>query len=43
MRGARLLLGLLLGLLAIGLLYALFQAYQMPELLLDWESLRYCG
>lgn len=39
----RQLLWLLLGLLAAGLLYVLFQAYQMPELLLDWESLRYCG
>jgi len=26
-----------------GLLALLFMAYQMPELLLDWANLRYCG
>lgn len=34
------------GLLAAGAVLALvvlFMAYQMPELLLDWANLRYCG
>ena len=34
---------LLLVLLAAMLLFALFQAYQIPELLMDWQSLRYCA
>lgn len=37
---------LLLGLLAAlgaGLLALIFAAYQMPELLLDWANLRFCG
>ncbi|MDD3483969.1 hypothetical protein [Azovibrio restrictus] len=34
---------LLLGLLFAWLLYRLFLAYQMPELLFDWQNLRYCG
>jgi len=42
-KGGGRLVWLLLGVLAAGGLYALFQAYQMPELLLEWESLRYCG
>jgi hypothetical protein len=25
------------------LLASIFAAYQMPELLLDWANLRYCG
>jgi hypothetical protein len=29
--------------LAILLLALLFVSYQMPELLLDWANLRYCG
>jgi len=29
--------------LAILVLALLFAAYQMPELLLDWANLRYCG
>ena len=29
--------------LAIGLLASIFLAYQMPELLIDWANLRYCG
>lgn len=29
--------------LAALLLALLFAAYQMPELLLDWANLRYCG
>ncbi len=29
--------------LAALLLAAIFAAYQMPELLLDWVNLRYCG
>lgn len=33
-------LGAVLALIALGLL---FMAYQMPELLLDWANLRYCG
>lgn len=36
----------LLGLLAalgVGLLALIFAAYQMPELLLDWANLRFCG
>lgn len=36
----------LLGLAAVAfmlLLAAAFAAYQMPELLLDWTNLRYCG
>ncbi|MCX8146575.1 MAG: hypothetical protein N3C59_09620 [Azovibrio sp.] len=43
MKGGRW-LGWLLGAgLAAWGLYVLFQAYQMPEMLLDWEALRYCG
>lgn len=29
--------------LALLLLGAIFAAYQMPELLLDWANLNYCG
>jgi hypothetical protein len=29
--------------LAILLLAFIFVSYQMPELLLDWSNLRYCG
>ncbi|MDP2880955.1 MAG: hypothetical protein Q8N89_05180 [Azonexus sp.] len=29
--------------LAVLLLALIFAAYQMPELLLDWANLRYCG
>ena len=29
--------------LAIVLLAAIFLAYQMPELLIDWANLRYCA
>ena len=29
--------------LALFLLAAIFVAYQMPELLIDWANLRYCG
>jgi hypothetical protein len=29
--------------LAVLLLALIFTAYQMPELLLDWANLRYCG
>jgi len=29
--------------LATVLLASIFLAYQMPELLLDWANLRYCG
>jgi hypothetical protein len=29
--------------LASILLTAIFLAYQMPELLIDWANLRYCG
>lgn len=29
--------------LALSVLALLFMAYQMPEMLLDWANLRYCG
>jgi hypothetical protein len=29
--------------LAILLLAIIFVSYQMPELLLDWSNIRYCG
>jgi hypothetical protein len=29
--------------LTVLLLALIFAAYQMPELLLDWANLRYCG
>jgi hypothetical protein len=29
--------------LMLFVLGAIFMAYQMPELLLDWANLRYCG
>jgi len=29
--------------LVVLLLALIFAAYQMPELLLDWANLRYCG
>jgi hypothetical protein len=29
--------------LAVLLLALIFAAYQMPELLLDWANLRFCG
>jgi len=29
--------------LVLVLLALIFTAYQMPELLLDWANLRYCG
>jgi hypothetical protein len=29
--------------LAVLLLGLIFAAYQMPELLLDWANIRYCG
>lgn len=29
--------------LAVGLLAAIFAAYQSPALLLDWTGIRYCG
>jgi hypothetical protein len=29
--------------LAVFLLALIFMAYQMPELLLDWSNIRYCG
>ncbi|MFZ2972587.1 MAG: hypothetical protein WA049_08095 [Ferribacterium limneticum] len=29
--------------LVVLLLAIIFAAYQMPELLLDWANLRYCG
>ncbi len=29
--------------LAVLLLALIFMAYQMPELLLDWANIRYCG
>ena len=35
-------LGLLVA-LGAGLLVLIFAAYQMPELLLDWANLRFCG
>lgn len=37
---------LLIGLaatLAVLLLALIFASYQMPELLLDWANIRYCG
>ena len=29
--------------LAVLLLALVFMAYQMPELLIDWANIRYCG
>lgn len=37
------LLAVLAAAVAALLLAAIFMAYQMPELLLDWANLRYCG
>jgi predicted small secreted protein len=38
----RLLIGVALG-AAAAVLTMIFLAYQMPELLIDWVNLRYCG
>jgi phosphoglycerol transferase MdoB-like AlkP superfamily enzyme len=38
----RFLIGLAMALAAL-ILAAIFVAYQMPELLIDWANLRYCA